>query len=260
MQAFGARTWLAHVEFFTVLFGILRRFAPIDVRDGKVYLRPFGAGLLDKTDTGWDWVFFVILMLSTLAFDAILSTSVWARIENLMQPWWSPFGFTAGRHLLMGAGFIALTAVFLAAFVICMELVIYFGSINVDGLSTATIFALTLVPIAWVYNAAHNYANLVVQSQAVIPLLADPLGRGWHLLPTVGYQPSMWLASAWLVWYLEVVLIISGHVIAMYLAHLRAGERFYTAQGVLLSQYPILVLMVVYTMVSLWILAQPITH
>ena len=51
-----------------------------------------------------------------------------------------------------------------------------------------------------------------------------------------------------------------GHVIAVYLAHLRAGQRFKNAAHVLLSQDPMLLLMVVYTMTSLWILAQPITE
>jgi hypothetical protein len=260
MQRFGARSWLAHVEFFTVLFSILRRFAPVDVRDGRVFLRPIGAGLLDPLDAGWDWVLFVILMLSTLAFDAILTTSVWDAVVKFTGPAWGPLGTVLGLHLLRGLGFIVLTVIFLAAFVVCMELVIYFGTIQVDGLSTATTFALTLVPIAFVYNAAHNYANLVVQSQLVIPLLADPLGRGWHLLPTGGYQVSTLLAPAVVVWYVQVVLIVTGHVIAMYLAHLRAGERFRAAQSVMLSQYPILVLMVLYTMTSLWILAQPVTQ
>jgi hypothetical protein len=260
MQRYGARVWLAHAEFFSVLFSILRRFAPIDIRNGRVFLRPIGAGLLDPLDAGWDWVVFVILMLSTLAFDAILSTSVWDSVKKVLHPVWSPFGPTVGLHALQGLGFVVLTLIFLAAFVVCMELVIYFGTIQVDGLATATTFALTLVPIAFVYNAAHNYTNLVVQSQAVIALLADPFGRGWHLLPTAGYQPSVLLAPAALVWYVQVILIVTGHVIAMYLAHLRAGERFRAAQSILLSQYPILVLMVLYTMTSLWILAQPVTH
>jgi hypothetical protein len=259
MQRFGARSWLAHVEFFSVLFTILRRFAPIDMRDGRVFLRPVGAGLLDPLDAGWDWVVFVILMLSTLAFDAILTTSVWDSVVKFTGPVWGPLGTILGLHLLRGLGFVALTAIFLAAFIVCMELVIYFATIQVDGLATATTFALTLVPIAFVYNFAHNYPNLVVQSQQVIPLLADPLGRGWHLLPTSGYQASALLAPAAVVWYLQVVLIVTGHVIAMWLAHLRAGERFRAAQSVLLSQYPILVLMVLYTMTSLWILAQPVT-
>ena len=259
MQRYGERPWLAHVEFFSVLFSLLRRFAPIDFRGSRIYLRPIGAGLLDPLEAGWDWVLFVILMLSTLAFDAILNTSIWDNVVKALGYIWMPFG-TVGMHALMGVGYLALTLVFLAAFLICMELVIYFGTIRVDGLSTATVFALTLVPIAFVYNAAHNYANLVVQSQRVIPLLADPLGRGWRLLPTADYHPSVLLASAALVWYVQVVLIVTGHVIAMYLAHLRAGERFRAAQSVLLSQYPILVLMVLYTMTSLWILAQQVTH
>jgi len=62
------------------------------------------------------------------------------------------------------------------------------------------------------------------------------------------------------VWYVQVVLIVLGHIIAVYLAHLRAGERFQNARNALLSQYPMLILMVLYTMTSLWILAQPVTR
>ncbi|HXM58907.1 MAG TPA: hypothetical protein VOB72_26135, partial [Candidatus Dormibacteraeota bacterium] len=118
----------------------------------------------------------------------------------------------------------------------------------------------TLIPIALVYNAAHNYSYLIVQSQGLIPLLADPLARGWHLVPTQGYVPSFALAGAATVWYMQVILIVLGHVIAVYLAHLRAGERFRSAQRALVSQYPMLLLMVLYTMTSLWILAQPLTR
>jgi hypothetical protein len=53
---------------------------------------------------------------------------------------------------------------------------------------------------------------------------------------------------------------VLGHVVAVFLAHLRAGERFKNASSALLSQYPMLLLMVIYTMTSLWILAQPITR
>jgi hypothetical protein len=142
-----------------------------------------------------------------------------------------------------------------------MEAVIYFGSRKVDLKTTVSGFALTLVPIALVYNAAHNYSYVMVQSQGLIPLLNDPLGKGWHLWPAVaGYQPSFALAQASTVWFAQIILIVLGHVIAVYLAHLRAGERFRTAQRALLSQYPMLLLMVMYTMTSLWILAQPITR
>src|SRR5262249_56985030 len=110
-------------------------------------------------------------------------------------PYWTPLG-PLGKQALLGAGFVGLTIIFLVAFLICMQLVIYFGTIKVDGLSTATVFALTLVPIAFVYNAAHNYANLVVQTPRMIPLLADPLGRGRRLLATSDYRPRVVPACA----------------------------------------------------------------
>ena len=73
-----------------------------------------------------------------------------------------------------------------------MELVVYLGRRNVDLKATVSAFALTLVPIALVYNAAHNYSYIVVQSQGLIPLLNDPLQKGWHLWPAVaGYHAKL---------------------------------------------------------------------
>ena len=266
MFLFGRDEWLEHCEGFTVLFGIVGRFSPIEAerdetgRISMVYLRPWGVGLLKPSATGWDRVVFVILMLSTLAFDGIIVTPAWQSFTVDLEPVWLPmggFGFFFVRTL----GLILLSVAFLLVFITFMELVIYLGKRNVDLKATISTFALTLVPIALVYNAAHNYSYVVVQSQALIPLLNDPLARGWHLWPAVaGFKPSFALAQASTVWYAQVVLIVVGHVIAVYLAHMRAGERFRTAQRALLSQYPMLLLMVMYTMTSLWILAQPITR
>jgi hypothetical protein len=154
-----------------------------------------------------------------------------------------------------------ITSTFLLVFVAFMEAVIYFGSRKVDLVTTVSAFALTLVPIALVYNAAHDYSYVLVQSQGLIPLLNDPLAKGWHLWPAVAsLRPSFALAQASTVWYAQVVLIVLGHVIAVHLSYLRAGERFRTAQRALLSQYPMLLFMVLSTMTSLWILAQPITN
>jgi hypothetical protein len=201
----------------------------------------------------------VILMLSTLAFDGISATPAWQDFTVSLKPFWLPlgaFGFFAVRTF----GLILLTIAFLLVFITFMEAVIYLGQRRVDLKATVSSFALTLVPIALVYNAAHNYSYVVVSSQYMIPLLNDPLHKGWHLLPAVAnFTPNFSLAQASTVWYADIVLIVLGHVIAVFLSHLRAGERFRTAQRALLSQYPMLLLMVLYTMTSLWILAQPIT-
>jgi hypothetical protein len=265
MYLFGRDEWLEHCEAFTVLFGIVGRFSPLEAeRDEQgrftaVYLRPWGVGLLQPSQSGWDRVFFVILMLSTLAFDGIESTPAWSDITITFEPLWQPQG-AFGLFLLKTGGLALLTAAFLLIFIAFMEMVIYFGSRKLDLKATVSAFALTLVPIALVYNAAHNYSYVVVQSQGLIPLLNDPLAKGWHLWPELAaYKPSFALAQASTVWFAQIILIVVGHVIAVYLSHLKAGEKFRTAQRALLSQYPMLLLMVMYTMTSLWILAQPIT-
>jgi len=209
--------------------------------------------------SGWDRVVFVILMLGTLAFDGIIATPAWQDFTVALEPVWLPmggFGFFFVRTL----GLVLLTVTFFLVFVAFMEAVVFFGRRTVDMKATVTAFALTLVPIALVYNAAHNYSYMVVYSQYAIPLLNDPLQKGWHLLPLVaGFKPSFALAQAATVWYAQIVLIVVGHVVAVLLSHLRAGSVFQSAQNALFSQYPMLLLMVMYTFTSLWILAQPIT-
>jgi hypothetical protein len=266
MVFFGRDEWLEHCEAFTVLMGIVGRFSPVEAeRDESgaisvVYLRPWGVGLLKPSPRGWDRVFFVILMLSTLAFDGILATPAWQDFNITLEPIWLPMG-PLGFFFVRTLGLTLLALAFLLIFIAFIELVIYFGHRKVDLVTTATGFAFTLVPIALVYNAAHNYSYVVVQSQVLIPLLNDPLHMGWHLWPAVaGLQPSFALAQASTIWFAQIILIVLGHVIAVYLSHLRAGERFRTAQRALLSQYPMLVLMVMYTMTSLLILAQPTTN
>jgi hypothetical protein len=262
---FGRDAWLEHCEGFTVLFSVVARFAPVEAEHDEtgaikaIYLRPWGFGLLKNAPTGWDWVVFVVLMLSTLAFDGVSATPAWQDFTVALKPFWAPLG-AFGLFLERTFGLVLLTVGFLLIFIAFMEAVIYLGQRKVDVKATVSTFALTLVPIALVYNAAHNYSYILVNSQYFIPLLNDPLGKGWHLLPALaGFKPNFGVAQASTVWYADIILIVLGHIIAVFLSHLRAGERFRTAQRALLSQYPMLVLMVVYTMTSLWILSQPIT-
>jgi hypothetical protein len=266
MLLFGRNAWLQHCEGFTVLFDIVGRFGPVEAerdeegRATAVYLRPWGAGLLKDPPVGWDRVLFVILMLSTLAFDGILATPSWQDFVVALQPVWLPFG-PLGFFFIRTLGMVLISITFLLVFIAFMEGVMYLGQERVRTMATISAFALTLVPIALVYNAAHYYSYLVVQSQYLIPVLDDTLGKGWHLWPAAAsYKPSFALAQASTVWYAQIVLIVLGHIIAVVLSHARAGAVFKSAQRALLSQYPMLFLMVMYTFTSLWILAQPITR
>ena len=87
--------------------------------------------------------------------------------------------------------------------------------------------------------------------------MSDPFGYGWNLFGTADYKVDIGLLSARIAWYLAVTFVVLGHVFAVYLAHVVAGRIFGTGRAAFLSQIPMVVLMVLYTMVSLWILAQP---
>jgi hypothetical protein len=84
----------------------------------------------------------------------------------------------------------------------------------------------TLVPIAIAYQVAHYYTYLLIQGQAIIYHLSDPFGWGSDLFGTAGYEIRVGVVSAAFVWYSQVVLIVAGHVLAVYLAHV-VSLRFF---------------------------------
>ncbi len=284
MVVFGRTTWLTYGETFSVLFRLVGAFGPVAIaasgmcamctsncsqaqshcvdceecyraapRESRdVVLRPWSTGLLRLRDTGWAVVVFIILTVSSLAFDGITATPPWRS--------WVSEHLDAGPRVIATAGLLCVTLAFLAVFVVTAELVRRITGLTEQRTVVAALFAYTLVPIALVYNAAHNYSYIVVQSQGIIPLLADPLQNGANLLPTGGYLTSFALADAQIVWYIQIALIVGGHMIAVYLAHRRALILTAERRRALVGQLPMLLLMVAYTMTSLWILSQPITE
>ena len=108
-------------------------------------------------------------------------------------------------------------------------------------------YASTLLPIAAGYLIAH-YLTLVIQGVVWLPsLLVDPL---MSLAPDLGWIP------VGAIWYLSVGAIVGGHIAGVVLAHrlaLRDAPGRATVAGL-----PMLALMISYTVLSLWIIAQPI--
>jgi len=244
MFVFGREAWLKSGEVFTVYFGFLARLAPIEVRMNNEWsLRPPAAGLLDPRPVSTSEAFFVIVMLSIVTFDGLRETPLWA----VSDARWTAAA-TAGL-LAMPWGF-ALVILGVCALM---------GRLTVTSANElARVFVPTLLPIALAYHVAHYLSYLLVAGQVVIPLASDPFGRGWNLFGSAHYQIAVGIVGARFAWYTSVVVIVAGHVLAMYVAHRLALERFRDRPSARRSQYPLAALMVGYTMLSLWILAQPI--
>lgn len=255
MFVFGREAWLASGEVFAVYFGMLAKLAPGELHAGKDgacewRLRTPAAGLLDPRPGSSSQACFVIVMLATVTFDGLRETPLWALGDSL----WAAAA-TAG--LLATACVFALVILGTCASMARLTR----GDANRGSAGElARLFVPTLLPIALAYHVAHYLSYLLVAGQVVIPLASDPLGRGWDLFGTAHYKIAVGIVGARFAWYTSVTVIVLGHVLAMYVGHRLALGRFSERRTARRSQYPLAALMVGYTMLSLWILAQPIVE
>ncbi len=269
MALFGRETWLRNGEIFTGVFGLLSRFAPTAGAGGRWCLRPPAEGLVSRTPAPVSSICFVLLLLTTVTFDGILETPMWAGILERVAESQALRGSlialqNAGINLIALIKTIALLAlpcIFLAVYMLFSHAIAMFGSGGrVSTWDVAGYFVLSLVPIAIAYHLSHYLSYLLIAGQYIIPLASDPFGIGWDLFATAGYRIDIGVVNAKMVWYVAVSAIVIGHVFAVYVAHVMAMWVFEDRGAALRSQFPMLVLMVAYTMISLWILSQPIVN
>jgi hypothetical protein len=293
MVLFGRATWLSHGDPFATAFGVLARFAPTEIRiagqeacrrcvrpcarrDGTCVdcgecfdrttpsrrewnLRPFAAGLLDTGDVSPSMVVFVLLLLSTVTFDGFTATPAWSALERSLYAALGSLG-EARLSIIGTLGLVAFPLGFVLAY---LGFARWMAWVSDDQLTTGTVarlFVLSLVPIAIAYHLAHYFTYLLIQGQLLIRLVSDPFGFGWDLFGTARYRPDIGIVGARFVWYTAVIAIVLGHVVAVYVAHVVALRAFRDRRAALRSQLPMLVLMVGYTVTSLWIIAQPIVE
>jgi polyferredoxin len=293
MAVFGRAAWLRHADPFATAFSVLARFAPTEIRvtdreacwrceltcagrDGTCLgcgdcfdraapasrewnLRPFAAGLLNTEDVSPSMVVFVLLLLSTVTFDGFTATPAWASLEGGLYASLTPLG-EARLTIIDTLGLATFPVLFVLVYLAFARWMAWMGDDQLPTRMVARLFVLSLVPIAIAYHLAHYFTYLLIQGQLMIRLVSDPFGFGWNLLGTARYRPDIGIVGARSVWYTAVVAIVLGHVIAVYVAHVVALREFRDRRAALRSQLPMLVLMVGYTVVSLWIIAQPIVE
>ena len=293
MALFGKHQWLRHGEAFSVVFSFFARFAPTEVKvrnqdlcrtcdghcldqeeecvncyecfekaeDREFNLRPFAAGLSRIGRMTNDKLIMVVLLLATVTFDGFSATPGWVDFQTYVVDVFSGVVNYAAFNSLTVAdtiGVLLFPVAFLGVYLIFTYFMSGAAGSSVGVLDLARVFAYSLIPIALAYNIAHFITLLLVQGQLIVPLASDPFGYGWDLFGTADYRVDIGVINARAVWFLSVAVIIIGHVMAVYLAHLASIRTFRNRTIARNSQYPMMALMVLYTVVSLWIIAQPI--
>ncbi len=307
MLIFGKHVWLRHGEAFALVFGLLARFAPTEVRvsnrtlcatcnaedcrHGQVdcvncyecferaapnerqwNLRPWAVGLLTKRAIPVSRMVFVVVMLSSVTFDGLLATPLWGEVAQWML---LSEQFRPAVLLLQditGNAIAAVATIAMVGFMLAFQLMYLLFSALMRSVTPAAArtgfsigkvartFVFSLIPIALAYHLAHYLSFLLIVGQYMIPLSSDPFGMGWDLFGGSFYMVNIGIVNARFVWITSVIAIVLGHIIAVYLAHVMALRSFRDNRAALLSQIPMLFLMVGYTMISLWILAQPVVE
>lgn len=253
---YGVEQWDRRGDGFAVYFNLIARISPFESRDGVVGVRPLLGGL-PKLDPVPGTVAFVAVMIGTVTYDGLSQGPLWKEVGGWLDDRWADLGvgFSTGPVLTATVGLfvgIALVAAFYHLGIKGARSV--GGDIDVAGLRSA--FVHSLVPIAFVYVAAHYLTFLLFEGQAIGYLASDPLGHGWNLFGSAQNGIDYSVISQNGAWYTQVGFVVAGHVAALILAHDRALALYRDARTAVRSQYWMLAIMIGFTTLALWLLSK----
>jgi hypothetical protein len=271
MAIFGQREWIKHCEVFSVLLRLIGMMAPIEYRrsaTGSVQMQfrwPL-SGLLRERPESLGLVVFALFILAGTTYDGMHQTLIWKNVywQHLLPDLrsimvgkrFSDASVEYWYDIFQKAGLVFAPFLYLAIYLGILTLAKVLTR-NVVGLRTlALALVLSILPIALVYNLSHYFTLILIRTPVLPYLLSDPFGYGWNPLhlPHLGDPPILNMAA---VWHTEVALILIGHIVSVWLAHRVALQLFVRRRDAVVSQIPMLALMMAYTVLGLWVISLP---
>ncbi|MFN8074340.1 MAG: hypothetical protein U0Q15_02830 [Kineosporiaceae bacterium] len=258
----GAEAWTARGELFAVLFATWGRLGWW--RFGAPGRRGFGGGLDAGFDPAPSRLVFVALLLVTVTYDGVLSTPQWGDLVARLPGGSGPA--ERGGQVAAALAFVPLLLVMLGLFgAFALASARAGGRLAPAWTARTALVGLlpSLVPIALGYQLAHYVQYVAINGQLLVPLLGDPAGLGWSLLPppfTDDYAVDTTVMPNSVVWWVQLVAIVAAHVAAVVIAHRHLLAVAPDEASARRSEWPWLVAMVGYTALSLWLLAQPVVE
>jgi len=236
---FGQR-WFDRGDGFEVYSTLLGSLAPLGRRrDGRLVLRSPLNGL-DTIQPAPGLVAVVVTLVGSTAYDGLSRTSFW----NTVIPA-GPLVATAG---LAGSILLIATVYLLGTWQVTLP--------GQRDTPTPTTFAHTIVPIAAGYVIAHYFSLLIFDGQQTLILASDPFGRGTDLFGTAHHTINYTLVSTTAIALVQILAIVTGHLLATVSAHDQAMQTFPAATATR-SQYPLLAIMVTLTIGAVTLIFAP---
>jgi hypothetical protein len=268
---FGPRDWLGYAEPFSLFFRVIAWIAPLGGRPpswsgGADHRAPApppavtlpAMKLLDVGPPPPGGIAFVLLALASVSFDGLSRTFTWLGWLGV-----NPLDYP-GRTALMGpntAGLLVTFAALALAYTAVAHLAGRLGAFAIPARAVPGALVLSIVPIAVAYHFAHYLSAFLVDVQHAAKAASDPFARGWDLFGTRDLAVVASLVTdperVYAIWHTQVAIIVAGHVTAVWVAHALALRLAPTTRRAVLSQAPLTVLMIAYTILGLWLLASP---
>ncbi|MDN5928172.1 MAG: hypothetical protein L0I29_13945 [Hyphomicrobiales bacterium] len=261
---FGYSAWVRQGECLSAFFRMISRLALFSGRrDEKAHKRTIdlalpGARLISADALPASGILFLLLALSSVSFDGLSRTFTWLGFVGI-----NPLDFP-GRSAVVGvntAGLVGMAVALCGAFLLAVWLGHLLCGSAVSFRRTAGALAWSIIPISLAYHIAHNLTEILVNAQYALAAISDPFALGWDLFGTAGMHVHAGITagydSAWAIWNSQAAVIIAGHVLAVLVAHAIAWRLHGSARKAVLSQIPLALLMVFYTVFGLWLLASP---
>jgi hypothetical protein len=252
MAVFGVEAWLRRGEAFSVYFGMFASLAPLELRDGVLVRRPWLSGSTRWAGGVPGSAGLVLAAIGLTVFDDardLLLSRYWIDVWT----WLTDAGLDSlnarrlTNTLFMALVLAAVAGAFWAAVAGMRRLA---GGASLAALGRA--FAHAFIPIALAYLVAHYFSFFVHQEQAQFTyLISDPLGRGWDLLGTADHRIDFAVLGDTTIWFVQVGALVSGHAVALALAHDRALAIYRNPSDAARSQLAMLALMVGFTLLAL---------
>jgi hypothetical protein len=258
MSLYGVDAWMERGETFSVYFNLFSRISPLAIRDRVLGVRRPLSGLA-SLDPLPGTVALVAAMIGTVTFDGATEGPLWRDngLEDDVVDFFDGLGLSALRaaEAATGVGMLVTIGLVWGFYRLGVAGARRMGG-DIDARRLARSFVYSLVPIALVYAAAHYLTFLLFRGQAVSYLASNPLGRDWDLFGTAQDGVDYGLIGSETTWYVQVALVVFGHVAALTLAHDRALVLYDRPTVATRSQYWMLGVMVGFTCLALWLLSQ----
>lgn len=269
------RRWLRESEGFAVLFAMIgsmgifcsggkagasRRNAEAEIageaaedrnrRTSLVRIRWPMTGLA-KLEMTYLRTALVLVVLGSTTFDGLSGTLWWTNLQRGRSGWetvpMSTLGL-AGCVLAVALGYYLAMAI--ALWLLGKQAQMPFPR---QVLRLGQQFSHSLVPLLVAYSVAHYFSLVVFEGQDFLALLSDPFAAGWDIFGTAHFEIDYRAVSVELIAWVQALAIVIGHVAGVMVAHDRAVE-LYPRRIALRSQYPLLAVMVGYTVTGLMLL------